>query len=193
MVHNVRHLLRTVAECLDHACAAGIEPGYGATHPRQHCSPRSRAARLSWFGTADLAARCRRRARRTIHIQEFVMSRPVRLAAFVAATLLIPSLAFAHAFLHHASPPVGSEIPVSPPALIITYTEGVEPKFSTIEVDNAQGTRVDKADPHLVGGDQTKLAVSLPKLPPGRYTVIWHATSVDTHKTEGRFNFSVSP
>ena len=121
------------------------------------------------------------------------MSRPVRLAAFVAAPLLIPLLASAHAFLQHASPPVGSEIPVSPPAVIITYTQGVEPDFSTIEVDNAQGTRVDRGDLHLVGGDQTKLAVSLPKLPAGRYTVIWHVTSVDTHKTEGRFNFSVSP
>ena len=121
------------------------------------------------------------------------MSRPVRLAAFVAVLLLIPSLAFAHAFLHHASPPVGSETPISPPAVTITYTERVEPNFSTIEVDNSQGARVDKADPHLVGGDPTQLAVSLPKLPPGRYTVIWRVTSVDTHKTEGRFNFSVSP
>jgi len=175
------------------ACATGIEPGYGATHVHEHCSLRSRAARRSWFKTPILAVRCRPRARRTIHIQESIMCRSTRLATFVTAPLLIPSLAFAHAFLHHASPPVGSEIPVSPLAVIITYTEGVEPKFSTIEVDNAQGTRVDRADPHLVGGDQTKLAVSLPKLPPGRYTVIWHATSVDTHKTEGRFNFSVSP
>ena len=113
--------------------------------------------------------------------------------------LLLPVLlcaappAFAHAFLQRASPPVGSELPVSPSAVTITYTEGVEPDFSTIEVQNAQGTRVDKADPHLVGGDQTKLSVSLPKLPPGDYTVIWHATSVDTHKTEGRFTFSVTP
>ncbi|MGA3399614.1 MAG: copper resistance protein CopC [Acetobacteraceae bacterium] len=31
------------------------------------------------------------------------------------------------------------------------------------------------------------------KLPAGQYTVIWHVTSVDTHKTEGRFTFSVAP
>jgi copper resistance protein C len=118
----------------------------------------------------------------------------MRPANLLFPVLLLAALpAFAHAFLQRASPPVGSEIPVSPPAVIITYTEGVEPRFSTIEVDNAQGKRVDKADPHLVGGDQTKLAVSLPKLPTGEYTVIWHVTSVDTHKTEGRFNFSVSP
>ncbi|HTB42297.1 MAG TPA: copper resistance CopC family protein [Acetobacteraceae bacterium] len=109
------------------------------------------------------------------------------------AMLCMASPAFAHAFLQRASPPVGSELPVSPSAVTITYTEGVEPDFSTIEVRNAQGARVDKADPHLLGGDQTKLSVSLPKLPPGQYTVTWHVTSVDTHKTEGRFNFSVTP
>ncbi len=113
--------------------------------------------------------------------------------------LLLPVLlcaappAFAHAFLQRASPPVGSEIPVPPAAVTITYTEGVEPDFSTIEVQNAQGVRVDKADPHLLDGEQTKLTVDLPKLPPGEYTVVWHVTSVDTHKTEGRFTFSVAP
>jgi len=30
--------------------------------------------------------------------------------------------------------------------VIITYTEGIEPDFSTIEVDNAQRTRVDRGD-----------------------------------------------
>lgn len=109
------------------------------------------------------------------------------------AMLCMASTAFAHAFLQHASPPVGSELPVAPFAVTITYSEGVEPAFSTIEVDNAQGARVDKSDPHLLDGDQTKLSVSLPKLPPGQYTVIWHVTSVDTHKTEGRFIFSVKP
>ncbi len=109
------------------------------------------------------------------------------------AMLCLASAAFAHAFLVHASPPVGSELPVSPSSVTITYTEGVEPDFSTIEVDDSHGVRMDKADPHLLGGEQTKLSVSLPKLPPGEYTVIWHVTSVDTHKTEGRFTFSVMP
>jgi copper resistance protein C len=35
--------------------------------------------------------------------------------------------------------------------------------------------------------------VDLPRLPPGTYTVVWHVTSVDTHKTEGRFDFTVVP
>lgn len=116
-----------------------------------------------------------------------------------SANLLLPILlcvappAFAHAFLQHASPPVGSDLPVSPPAVTITYTEGVEPDFSSIEVRNAQGARVDDGRAHLLNGDQRVLSVGLAKLPAGRYSVTWHVTSVDTHKTEGQFNFSVGP
>lgn len=108
------------------------------------------------------------------------------------AMLLAASPAFAHAFLKEANPPVGSTVPASPAAVTITFTEGVEPAFSTIEVQNAQGQRVDEGHPHLVHGVQTKLAVDLPKLPPGTYGVTWHATSVDTHKTEGHFSFTVA-
>ncbi len=37
------------------------------------------------------------------------------------------------------------------------------------------------------------LVVALPKLPNGVYTVVWHVTSVDTHKTEGRYQFTIGP
>jgi copper resistance protein C len=109
------------------------------------------------------------------------------------AMLLAASPAFAHAFLKHSSPPVGANVPVPPKAVIIDFTEGVEPAFSTIEVQDAQGKRVDEGHPHLVNGNQSRLAVDLPKLPAGEYTVTWHATSVDTHKTQGSFHFTVSP
>jgi copper resistance protein C len=109
------------------------------------------------------------------------------------AMLLAASPAFAHAFLKSSSPPVGANVPVAPKAVTIDFTEGVEPTFSTIEVQDAQGKRVDAGHPHLVNGNQSRLAVDLPKLPPGQYTVTWHVTSVDTHKTEGNFHFTVSP
>jgi methionine-rich copper-binding protein CopC len=34
--------------------------------------------------------------------------------------------------------------------------------------------------------------VALKPLRAGVYKVIWHATAVDTHKTDGSFNFTVS-
>jgi methionine-rich copper-binding protein CopC len=110
----------------------------------------------------------------------------------VARDALLASPAFAHAFLQSASPRVGSESATSPAAVTITFTENVEPDFSRIAVRNAQGVRVDKGDPHLVGDHRNELAVNVPKLPPGEYAVTWHATSVDTHKTEGRFEFGVT-
>jgi hypothetical protein len=108
------------------------------------------------------------------------------------AMLTLASTAFAHAFLERASPPVGSEIATSPPEVSITFTEGVEPSFSTIEVRSATGAVVSTGGPYIAGNNR-RLAVKLPKLLPGSYTVIWHATSVDTHKTEGSFKFTVTP
>lgn len=108
-----------------------------------------------------------------------------------AAVVLTSGAAFAHAFLSRAEPAVGSELHASPPAVTITYTEAVEASFSTIEVDGPNG-KVDTGAPKTLG-DGRRLTVSLPKLAPGTYTVIWHATSVDTHKTEGSFKFTVVP
>jgi copper resistance protein C len=107
------------------------------------------------------------------------------------ALLAMTSSAFAHAFLERAIPPVGSEIAASPPEISILFTEGVEPLFSKIEVDGADGAAIATGKPHLAPDTNRRLIVDLPKLPPGTYTVIWHATSVDTHKTEGNFKFTV--
>jgi methionine-rich copper-binding protein CopC len=104
----------------------------------------------------------------------------------------LTSPAFAHAFLERATPPVGGEVAGSPPELSLTFTEGVEPTFSTIEVHDATGAAVSTDKPHVAPGNNRRLTVELPKLPPGTYTVIWHATSVDTHKTEGDYRFTIT-
>jgi methionine-rich copper-binding protein CopC len=108
------------------------------------------------------------------------------------AMLVQVSPVFAHAFLERASPPVGSEIAAAPPELSITFTEGVEPLFSTIEVRGASGAAVSTGTQHVAPGNNRRLIVELPKLPPGTYTVIWHVTSVDTHKTEGHYQFTIT-
>jgi len=41
--------------------------------------------------------------------------------------------------------------------------------------------------------DPRQLSVPLKPMTPGTYTVEWHATSVDTHKTEGHFSFTLAP
>jgi methionine-rich copper-binding protein CopC len=99
-------------------------------------------------------------------------------------------VAYAHAFLERASPPVGSSLPTAPQALTLRFTEAVEPHFSTITVHDAQGSAIKSGLVQAQDGGRS-LSLTLPALGPGTYTVIWHATSVDTHKTEGRFDFTV--
>ncbi len=70
-----------------------------------------------------------------------------KILTIAAAACLIGQAAFAHAFLDRASPAVGSEVSGSPPALNLTYTEPVEPLFSTVQVTDATGARVDEGKP----------------------------------------------
>jgi methionine-rich copper-binding protein CopC len=99
----------------------------------------------------------------------------------------------AHAFLRHAVPAVGSTLTASPPEMTLDYTEGIEPRFSGVDVLDAQGQHVDAGDLHLAPDNPKRLVIGLKKLGPGTYTVKWHVTSVDTHHTEGTFSFSVQP
>ena len=73
------------------------------------------------------------------------------------------------------------------------FTQRLEPAFSGVQVSDANGKRVDKADAHVDPGDATLLVVTLPPLAPGTYRVTWRVLSVDSHVTEGDFTFSVAP
>jgi methionine-rich copper-binding protein CopC len=103
----------------------------------------------------------------------------------------IQSHAWAHAFLDHADPKVGSTITTSPTQVKIWFTQNIEPVFSSVEVQDAQGQEVDKKDMHQDDKDKSLLIMSVPPLPDGTYTVIWHVVSVDTHRTQGRFEFTI--
>jgi methionine-rich copper-binding protein CopC len=121
------------------------------------------------------------------------MKRIVLATLCVAQALACGPAAWAHAFLDHASPPVGSTVRASPPAVKLWFTQELEPAFSRVRVEvDGGGKRVDKDDA-TVDADATLLQVSLPKLEPGRYRVTWRVLSVDTHVTEGDFTFDVAP
>lgn len=118
----------------------------------------------------------------------------IRTSALAAAFLLaFAGAALAHAFPTTTSPAVGSTLKTAPHEVVINYTEGIIPSFSSLEVVNASGARVDKNDAHLGPAGAKQFVVDLKPLPPGTYKVIWHATAVDTHKTQGSFNFTVAP
>lgn len=116
----------------------------------------------------------------------------MRLAILAAIALAIPpGTASAHAMLTSATPAVGSTVATAPTEVTAQFSEGVEPGFSRMIVQDAAGQRVDADDLHLAPGGDRTLVVGLRKLPAGVYKVIWHVVSVDTHKTQGSFSFSV--
>jgi methionine-rich copper-binding protein CopC len=106
----------------------------------------------------------------------------------LAAMASAPTGAQAHAFLDHASPLVGSTVPTAPHELSLSFTQNLEPSFSTVEVTGPNGARVDQGKPQISGNT---MRVGLKASGPGAYHVHWHALSVDTHTTQGSFTFHV--
>ncbi len=97
----------------------------------------------------------------------------------------------AHAMLHRSTPSAGASLTQSPSQLDLFYSEGLEPAFSAVIVTNALGGSVAAGPLHLAPDDDKHAIVPLKPLAAGSYHVEWHVTSVDTHRTQGAFDFSV--
>jgi methionine-rich copper-binding protein CopC len=115
----------------------------------------------------------------------------MRTHVFIASLLLALTAnggAYAHAMLASASPPVGGSVGAAPRQVTLSFTQGLEPAFSSVQVTDSKGARVDAGKAQVSGSTMT---VGLKALSPGTYKVHWHVLSVDTHKTEGSFSFHV--
>src|SRR5215469_3159591 len=103
-------------------------------------------------------------------------SRVIVLSLLLAA--LGTNAARAHAFLDHASPLVGSTVATAPREVALTFTQNLEAAFSSVQVTDAKGKRVDLGKAQISGNT---MRVGLKASGAGRYQVHWHALSVDTH------------
>jgi copper resistance protein C len=109
------------------------------------------------------------------------------IVALLATALGAPA-ARAHAFLDHANPLVGSTVSTAPHEVLLTFTQNLEPAFSSVTVADASGAQVSQGKAQISGNT---MRVGLKAVGPGSYRVRWHALSVDTHTTEGSFTFHV--
>jgi methionine-rich copper-binding protein CopC len=105
---------------------------------------------------------------------------------------LVPGVAHAHARLDHSAPSAGSSLRAAPKEVSIWFSEALEASFSTIEVRAADGKQVDQHDAHLDPQNKKLMRVTLAELPAGAYKVSWRTLSVDTHKSDGSFEFKVT-
>jgi len=115
-----------------------------------------------------------------------------RAVVALAALLLGASAAWGHAFLDRAEPRVGSTVKSPPSQVRVWFSQDLEPAFSTLEVVNERGDRVDQGPAKADAANPVLLQVPLKPLRPGTYRVRWRVLSVDTHVTEGDFTFRVT-
>lgn len=120
-----------------------------------------------------------------------MFKRLITATAFLTA-LGAASTALAHAHLVAQQPAADSAVS-APPVLRLSFSEGVEPAFSTVSLTRegavvaVQAVALDPANPkQLIVTPQQPLTT-------GRYEVKWHVVSVDTHKSEGHYAFEVTP
>jgi len=106
---------------------------------------------------------------------------------------MTPTAALSHAFLGEAVPLVGGTVPAPPKEIRLTFTEAIEPSFSGIDLTTGDGGAIATGPAVVDPGNDRQLVLALPTLAPGRYRVRWHVVSVDTHRTEGEYSFTVGP
>jgi hypothetical protein len=114
----------------------------------------------------------------------------MRALTVLAALAALSGAAAAHAFLQAAAPAAGENVHGAPARIVLHFSEPLEQSFSAIAVIDEAG-HDEAAGPITVDG--TEMDLPLKPLAPGRYRVSWHAVSVDTHRTEGKYNFLVLP
>ena len=109
--------------------------------------------------------------------------------AAVAAALILPSAAAAHARLIRSTPAAGSSV-ASPRAISLTFSEKMAPAFSTFEVVNAAGVKTPVRTTVSEDGRTLSAPVARP-LAAGAYVINWRLASSDGHRMTGSVPFTV--
>lgn len=114
------------------------------------------------------------------------------LAGGLLAAALMAGSALAHSFLVEATPSSKDHVATSPKTIKLRFGGGVEPKYSKLTVENAEGKVLGEGS--IGTPDKPReLSMDSPDLTPGKYVVRYRVLSVDGHVVEGNYEFTVDP
>jgi methionine-rich copper-binding protein CopC len=116
--------------------------------------------------------------------------KPFKTAAALAAiaALFAAAQAQAHARLVSSTPAEGASAP-APKQLVLTFSEKLQPKFSTARLTKNDVETPVKA---VVAKDRTTMIVTPGQaLTVGAYKLHWQVVTADTHKMQGDVSFTV--
>jgi copper transport protein len=111
------------------------------------------------------------------------------LLGLLAAWLLLPSPALAHASVVSVSPAPGSVVANLPRSIRIQFSEPVTPFGRGIDVYRPDGRRISGSA--AAAGDTLVGTLSAQGGPEGTYLVQWRIVAQDTHPSRGSYTFSV--
>src|SRR5215207_4305453 len=85
----------------------------------------------------------------------------VAATAALIVSLTLVATASGHAKLLSTDPPEGKTLERSPRAVLVTFSEGIDPALVRLEVRDAAGRRVDRGGPFHPEGREEVVAVAL--------------------------------
>lgn len=114
----------------------------------------------------------------------------VLLAAMLGFAVRGATTVQAHAALERSEPAQGAVLPVSPPRVLLEFSEPIEMDLADIRVIGTQGVVVGK--PALTPSGKLGVEFPLPPLPNGSYAVVIRVVSAaDGHPTAASISFTV--
>lgn len=110
----------------------------------------------------------------------------------MAAALLVPTRAYAHAHLKRSDPAAGARLTAPPQFIRLWFTEQPDVAMTFASLTDSTGTRfgLGNARREITGQMGIALRV-LDALPPGRYTLSWRTAASDGHPSAGKFTFVI--
>lgn len=111
--------------------------------------------------------------------------------AALAALLLEPVAAWAHAKLVKSEPAQRAVLSQPPRQLRLWFNERLEPAFCVVTVLDASGNTVTSTQAAVSNTDPKLLVLPLPRLAKGAYTVQFQVLSVDGHTVKSGFRFEI--
>ena len=119
----------------------------------------------------------------------------LRNTSMVVLTLMgsaVSTAAYAHPKLVKSDPAANAVVSAAPKELRLSFNEELVPKFSSAEVKDQKGQKVEIGTASTDPTDKKQLVVPLSKpLTAGKYKVVWHAVAADTHRVQGDYTFTI--
>jgi methionine-rich copper-binding protein CopC len=131
-----------------------------------------------------------RNRKRNVNVKVTLRAIVTALGALVLS-LAGSGIAAAHTALASSDPAGEATATASPAAIVLTFTEDINPAFANVAVSSTDGRNWVIGNPR-VDGPRLTAAVGPDRLTNGAYTVGYRVVSADGHPVTGSYNFTVA-